>query len=152
MGYKIELDLSKDLTLSLDREVTFFETFANNTMSLENDGLYVSARPGQDGTGGTGYDDYYTNEGIRLGYSNPYSDNTTARRVTGMHYVHRLYDASLSDTVPAVLTPLNFRPAIDYVLAGDMCRVDQGDGTYKHYLVTQTSSNTITAYEDMGVW
>ena len=69
-----------------------------------------------------------------------------------MSYIHRLFDATLSSAVPPVLTPSNFRAEIDLVLVGDMCRVDQGDGTFKYYLVIGTNNNAITSYEELGVW
>lgn len=111
MGFRIDLDLAPELSTTWDLsnpDKVAMKIVGDSTMSVQNDGLYVSARPGQDGTGGTGFDDYYTNEGIRLGYSNPYSDIIAARRVTGMHYVHRLYDATMSTaSIPTGYTRLD---------------------------------------------
>lgn len=152
MGTRIELDLAPELGISSDGVTVRTVTSSTSTLSIKEDGLYVSARPGRDGEGGTGYDDYYTSEGVRLGYKDPYTTITSQRRVTGTFYVHRLFDATLSEDDPPVLTPSNFRPEIDLVLAGDMCRVDQGDGTFKYYLVTGTNNNAITLYEELGVW
>lgn len=115
MGFRIDLDLAPELSTTWDLsnpDKVAMKIVGDSTMSVQNDGLYVSARPGQDGTGGTGFDDYYTNEGLRLGYSNPYSDIIAARRVTGMHYVHRLYDATMS-TIPAVV-PSGYT-VLDYI-------------------------------------
>lgn len=151
MGYKIELDLNNDMyinnglsaKLSLDN---------GNTMSVQDDGLYVSARPGADGEGGTGYEGTYTDEGLRLGYQNPFNDNTSPRRFTLMHYVHRLYDSS-NDVGTGLI---NFRSDRDYVLVGDMYRVNQNNGTWKYFLVTETVSSgtttSITNSVQLGVW
>ena len=102
MGTRIELDLSPELGISSDGVTVRTVTSSTSTLSIKEDGLYVSARPGRDGEGGTGYDDYYTSEGVRLGYKDPYTTITSQRRVTGMSYVHRLFDATLSSS-PAEL-------------------------------------------------
>lgn len=166
MATKIELALSDELSASWDLTDPDHHVkvrpvgSGDNTFEVKEDGMYVSAKPGPDGQGGTGYDDYYTNEGLRLGYESPYSDQRAQRKICGMHYLHRLFDATIQESsdpqVPGIMTPTNFRPEIDYVLAGDMCRVDQGNGTWKYYLVTGTDpsglTTEITSYEELGVW
>jgi len=112
MGFRIELDHTGELGLNAFNQLSVKTVGANdNTFSIEEDGLYVSARPGADGTGGTGYEGTYTDEGIRLGYQNPYNDNTAPRRIGLMHYVHRLYDATMTEPVseiPAGYTRLDY--------------------------------------------
>lgn len=292
MEHRIELDLAPDLTttwnLQKPNKLSVRVVGVSDppcTFEIKPDGMYVSARPGHDGEGGTGYDGQYTNEGLRLGYTTPYSDIGEARRVCAMHYVHRLYDAVLSEndeveestynptyyfdtqisceyhgdvnrtftkttvdpcyaitwrfvdnettytgplfistdadavkyttegttyaaeglftyknrvwyysatndfvsntdgvdyqsnldllpdiyesvsdqiqackdfidliSPPPVMITTNLRPEIDLILAGDMCRVNLGDGTYRYYLVTSASSNQILEYVELGVW
>lgn len=102
MATKIELALSDELSTSWDltdpdHHVKVRKVGSDdNTFEVKEDGMYVSAKPGPDGQGGTGYDDYYTNEGLRLGYESPYSDQRAQRKICGMHYLHRLFDATLS--------------------------------------------------------
>ena len=153
MGFRIELDHTGELGLNAFNQLSVKTVGANdNTFSIEEDGLYVSARPGADGTGGTGYEGTYTDEGIRLGYQNPFNDNTAPRRFTLMHYVHRLYD-SANDSGSSLV---NFRSDVDYVLVGDMYRVNQNNGTWKYFLVTETqASGTTTSIVNsvqLGVW
>lgn len=149
---KIKIYHETDLDI-VNNELTVKKASGSN-ISIESDGLYAEAKPGADGHGGTGYDDYYTQEGIRLGYSSPFSDAVkTPRMVTCTNYIHRMFDASDDDGQ----TLLNFRPSIDYVLAGDFYRVQQSNGKYKHFLVTATEKVTngttkITEHVELGVW
>lgn len=151
---EIGLDLNKDLQiLSKMLSVKLAE---GTNLSVEADGLHVSAEPGPDGIGGDGYDSYYSAEGIRLGYDSPFLNNKVPRMIACTNIVHRLYDSR--DERGEQL--INFRPQIDCALIGDMFRVDQGDGTWKYFLITGTNNppsgvrngNYISSSIELGVW
>jgi len=120
---KIELDLSSELTTTYDlrdpdNNVTVkyvgMGSDVSNTFEIKADGMYVSAKPGPDGQGGTGYDDYYTNEGLRLGYESPYSDTRAPLKLSAMHYVHRMFDAVISsnEVIPSRYQTIEYIQAI----------------------------------------
>lgn len=151
---KINLKTSKEFTISPDKLTIV--PMQGSALTIENDGLYVEAKKGKDGTGGTGYDEYYDEEGIRLGYDTPIPDKTpvkAARVVCGTTYLHRLFDAA--DSEGQVL--LNFRPSVDYVLCGDLYRYEASNSKYKYYLVTEVEpdpngTTKIKTSVELGEW
>lgn len=139
---KIVLDLDNDLTTDANNQLTLkISSKSGNTLEIkQNDGLYAPAPQGVDGSTGTGYPDTsLLRTGVRIGYVGPFTNNTKSGRVSLTNCIHRVYEAD--DKKGQVL--LDFRQAVDTVLAGDMYRVANGDGTYSYYLVTFTTATDV---------
>ena len=151
MSKRITIDHAEDLTMGINNEI-IIRSVDDSSLQVLSDGLYSEAKPGEDASGGKGYDDYYTDEGIRLGYLDPFSNTKNPRRVVTTTYVHRIFDAEDEKG----WTLINFRNSIDYVQIRDMYRVDQGNGTYKYFLVTKTINTDLTTQVEesveLGVW
>lgn len=157
---KIKVALAGDLMHNVNNEISM-RSIQDSTMVIEDDGLYAPALPGPDGSGGTGYDDYYKQEGVILGYKTPFQLAVReARKVSNTEYIHRLFDAEFTPTIDEsfLLSLTNFRPSQDFVLAGDMFRVYQSEtDKWKYYLVTETEAvengtSHILTYEELGEW
>jgi len=149
---RLSLNLTQDFMIESGNLT--IQNDPDSKLKIEEDGLYAESIPGKDGTGGSGYDDYYDDEGLRLGYETPFITSTKSPRViTCVGYVHRMYDAGDDNGE----TLLNFRPSVDYVLAGDLYRVNQDNGKYRHFLViavepVEDGTTKITESVELGVW
>lgn len=151
---RIKLNITRDLAIFPDKLTIIPMT--DSALTIEEDGLYVESIRGKDGIGGTGYDDYYDEEGLRLGYDTPIPNQTPVkapRVVCGSTYLHRMFDAADSDG--KVL--LNFRPSVDYVLCGDLYRYAVSESKYKYYLVTEVENvengtTQIKSSVELGEW
>lgn len=151
---KIELDLDSDLYVNDENRLSI-KVAEGSTLEIRSNGLYAYAPDGDDGISGTGFDDMYTNECVRLGYANPFDDTESPRTVVLTNTVHHVFTSN--DSSGKSLQ--GFRPEIDCVLIGDMYRVKNDDNTYTYYLVTSTSwtetptaGNYISDSVELGTW
>ena len=161
---KLELAIGRGLKFNPDGTVGLNispASPAGDHIKLETDGLYVEAPQGESTGSGKGYDGVYNAEGIRLGYSCPYGTTSESAvyapgMITCTNIVHKVFDA----TDDSGRNLIGFRPEIDCTLPGDMYRVDQGDGTYKYFLITNCKAqelpgdcgNRISETVLLGVW
>lgn len=111
-----------------------------NTLTIENDGLYAEALPGDPGTTGVGYPDlYHSANGIKTGQTTPYSYDFMTRRIVAPAIVHRIFYASDSD---ASDIGANIRP-FDRIYPGDMYAVFNDSGelwSYDYYVILSVNA------------
>ena len=149
----IELDLSTDLTTENDVKQLSIKVSQKdgNAIEIRDDGLYAS---GGDGGGGPGYTGTYTEEGIRLGYANPFDNEKVDKRVLCTNIIHHVFTGSIINNTKLAVDSF-FRPDIDCALPGDIVRVpvEGQENVYSYYLVIDTSNpgiettgNYITGY------
>lgn len=137
----LEMDSSGKLKVKVSSK-------ANNNLTVEPDGLYAEAIPGQPGSTGTGFpDDYRSFEaGITSGITGP--DDTTAysRRIVAPSITHRIFTCNNddgSDVAPR---------SMDYMYPGDMYRVfDTENNVWKYYVIVSVSSDgkTVTGHSNV---
>lgn len=149
----IVLDLNSDLVTSDDGKLSVnVSSRVGNTLEIRDDGLYAESI--SSGGGGPGYTGTYTEEGIRLGYANPYDDTKAEKRVLCTNIVHHVFTGSVIDDTRLSVGSI-FRPDIDCALPGDIVRVpvEGVDNSYVYYVITSTSNpgsetagNYITGY------
>ena len=148
----IALDFNSDLTTASSGKLSVnVSSKAGNTLEIKEDGIYALA---DIGGGGPGYTGTYNEEGIRLGYANPYDNEKADKRVVCTNIVHHVFTGSVIDDNSLSVNDF-FRPDIDCVLPGDIVRVpvEGSDNAYTYYIVTGTSNpgsettgNYITGY------
>jgi hypothetical protein len=104
---------------------------SGNTLTIESDGLYAQAIPGNPGSTGTGYPDGYRSEnGILSGVATPESSEPVSRRIVAPNIVHRIFTCNNTDGSDIVLR------SIDRLYPGDMYRVkDNEHGNWNYYLI-----------------
>lgn len=128
----LKLKIASDMGINTVKNAIAFKksSVEGNTLSFRDDGLYAEAKPGNDGSGGTGYTATGDYSGVRIGYASPYGNELSDKRVLLTNIAHRVYTAS-DDNINSLR---DFRPEIDYILPGDMV-------IFKNaiYIVTQVS-------------
>ena len=131
-----------------------------NALGILADGLYVENL----GTNSKGFVDQSSGNMIRIGFKGAYdflnSDGSYPQpgRVSATNTVHHFY------TMESESGPIQgFRKDLDYVLPGDLIRVNKGDGKYEYRLVTdvtvssdtnssQYEGNAVRNYVVLGTW
>ena len=117
---------------------------SGNTLTVEDDGLYAQAVPGQPGSTGTGYPDGYRSVqvGVKTGDTFPDSTDSAPRRIVGPKILHRVYTAT--DTTGVTLTDLR---SVDILYPGDLYRV-RNDLTecWDYYVITKTDGRTVVSH------
>lgn len=143
----LELDIDDTLKFDGDGNLSLnVSTESKGSVSFKDDGLYVAAPPGKDGTGGEGYQgSAYDAEGLRFGSKSPYGLKTdpaiaSPLMFTCTNIIHRVFESSTEDGSKLI----NFRDAVDCTLCGDMFRVKQESGKYKYFLIVETFFNSRT--------
>lgn len=137
----LEMDSSGKLKVKISPK-------ANNHLTVEADGLYAEAIPGQPGSTGTGFPDEYRSfeAGITSGITGP--DNTTpySRRIVAPSITHRIFTCNNADG--SDVTPRS----MDYIYPGDMYRVlDTENSVWKYYVIVTVSSDgkTVTGHSNI---
>lgn len=141
----IELDIDNSLKFDDDGNLSLnVSPDSEGDVSFKDDGLYVAAPPGKDGTGGEGYQgSAYDAEGLRFGSKSPYGRKEDLNIVSPLMFtctniIHRVFDSLTEDGSELI----NFRGSVDCTLCGDMFRVKQESGKYKYFLIVETYSNS----------
>lgn len=119
-----------------------------NTLTVESDGLYSQAIPGQPGSsGGTGFSSGYRSaNGIKTGEATPYSTESVPLRIVAPAIVQRVFTATDRDGLD-----INIRN-IDRVYPGDFYRVfDDVHGNWDYYIIlsVNTSGNAVRTHSEI---
>ena len=111
-----------------------------NTLTIEPDGLYAQAVPGQPGPSGSGFvDGYRSANGVTSGVATPQDMTSTPKRIVGPTIMHRVFNCLNADGSDLALR------SVDLVYPGDMYRVrDDVHGNWDYYVITKVASNGIT--------
>ena len=107
-----------------------------NTLTIESDGLYAEAIPGEPGSSGTGFPSSYRSaNGITTGQTDPYTTSPAPLRVVGPSTVHRVYTATNFDGTGLILR------SVDRVYPGDFFRVrDDGNSCWNYYIILSVNT------------
>ena len=111
---------------------------ANNNLTVEPDGLYAEAIPGQPGSSGTGFPDKYRSyqAGITSGVTGPDDTTSYPRRIVAPSITHRIFTCNNNDGSDVPVR------SMDYIYPGDMYRVlDTENGVWKYYVIVSVSAD-----------
>jgi hypothetical protein len=146
MSKSINVTLNIDDTLKFDNDNSVCVNIsqrAGNTLTIENDGLYSQAIPGEPGSTGTGFPDGYrsTETGVKSGEASPESTTSTPRRLVAPKILHRIYTSNDIDG-----SDLIDKRSVDILYPGDFYRVhDDSNALWKYFIIVKTDgSNVIT--------
>lgn len=140
MGKTIKLNIARSLEFTGTGAVKIkVSNKAGNTLTVEPDGLYAQAIPGQPGSAGTGFTDGYRSaNGIISGVTNPDDMTTATKRIVGPSIMHRVFTCLNDDA--SDIDPRS----VDKVYPGDLYRVrDDVHGKWDYYVITKVASNGI---------
>lgn len=118
-----------------------------NTLTIESDGLYAEAIPGNPGSVGTGFpDNYRSDNGIVSGITSPESMNQVSKRIVAPSIIHRIFTSLSPDGSDIQLR------SVDVVYPGDMYRVkDTANSTWNYYVITKVASDCRTVTSNSGI-
>lgn len=143
-----QLDLSHALKYDENNKLSVnVSPRSGNTLTIENDGLYAQANPGQPGSSGTGYPDgYRSDNGLISGIDSPYSYAPVARRIVASSIIHRIYTCSNTDG-----SDIQIR-SVDRMYCGDMYRVkDTTHNNWNYYIILSVNSAGTAVASHSGV-
>jgi hypothetical protein len=120
---------------------------SGNTLTIESDGLYAQAIPGNPGSTGTGFPDGYraTQTGLKSGEAFPDSTDPVPRRLVAPKIIHRIYTSNTANG-----SELTDKRSVDILYPGDMFRVhNTEDEAWEYYVITQTDGNNVIGVSEM---
>lgn len=144
------------VSLNLDNTMKFNENNSTgvkisqrsgNTLTVEEDGLYSQAIPGEPGSTGTGFPDGYraTQTGLKSGEAFPDSSDPVPRRLVAPKIIHRIYTSNTLDG-----SDITDKRSVDILYPGDFYRVhDDEHELWKYFIITQTDGSVVVAASDL---
>lgn len=147
MNVKIQLNLNNSLEYNSTNKLRVKRSLkAGNTLTIESDGLYAQAIPGNPGSTGTGYPDGYRSaNGVLSGVAMPEDLSSVPHRIVGPNIVHRIFTCSHIDGSDIALR------TVDRMYPGDMYRVkDTVHGNWNYYLILTTDATGTKVQKHTG--
>lgn len=139
MGTNVTIGLDTDESLAYtDNKLCVNKASkSGNTLTIESDGLYAQAKPGEPGSTGTGYPDGYRSaNGISSGIATPESSQAVSRRIVAPNIVHRIFTCNNVDGSDIALR------TVDRMYPGDMYRVkDTVNMNWNYYLILSVNGS-----------
>lgn len=150
MSISLKIQLSTDDSLKFDTSDKLgvkISPKSGNTLTVESDGLYAHAIPGQPGSTGTGYPDGYRSaNGIMSGVTDPYDTTTATFRMVGPSIMHRIFTCTDVDGASIALR------TVDKMYPGDMYRVhDDANAVWNYYIITRVNSTGTAVAAHSGI-
>ena len=145
---RISLNLGSDLEVKDNKLKIKISDEPDNTLTIEDDGLFALAKPGQEGSNGTGYPSQDA-DGIRIGYTNIFNNDKTASTSENgtlchlTNVVHRFFKLEAPYNGETTPNSKQYQAGNhDIILCGDMMYYDDPEtNTRDVWMITKVRYN-----------